>query len=222
MWKGWKKWMLLSAFASLVQIVLKVQDSAGMFKLIIVQNKDSIKWSLKRMAKDIYFTPKYLGWGSTSIILRGKRGPSVYLNTTSRYVGYSRSKAPFGSYGWNKEHWDFVPTTITLNKVNNELMINSFSVKLWSNVPNTEMWNVLLTVLACTLLKSKQRFPGFPVILSDELYWPLFCFFIWGYIRSCDTINLLAEVICLIALLTQLLFLLFCTPVLPLGIPVRA
>lgn len=25
------------------------------------------------------------------------------------------------------------------HEVNNELMINSFSVKLWSNVPNTEM-----------------------------------------------------------------------------------
>lgn len=99
-------------------------------------------------------------------------------------------KEPFGSYGWNKEHWDFVPATIILSKVNNELMLNGFSVKLWSNVPHTEMWNVLLTVLACTLLKNKKGFSGFPVILlSDELYWPLFCFFIWGYIRSYGTNN---------------------------------
>lgn len=152
MWKGRKKWTFLSAAASLVQRVFKGQDSAGMSKLITVQR---IKWSLNRMAKDIYCTPKCLGWATTSIILRGKRDPNVYLNTTSCYVGNSRSKDPFGSYGWNKEHWDFVPATIILNKVNNELMLNSFSVKLWSIVQNTEIWRALFTVLACTLLKRK-------------------------------------------------------------------
>lgn len=79
-----KEWMLLSAVASLVQRVFKGQDSAGMSKLNTVQR---IKWSLNRMAKNIYFTTKCQGWGSTSIILRGKRDPSVYLNTTSCYVG---------------------------------------------------------------------------------------------------------------------------------------
>lgn len=61
---------------------------------------------------------------------------------------------------------------------------NSFPIKLWSNVPDNEIWNAFITVPACTLQKrSESCSEG---LLSDVLYWLAFCFSFEGYIGSYD------------------------------------
>lgn len=61
---------------------------------------------------------------------------------------------------------------------------NSFPIKLWSNVPDNEMWNALITVPACTLQKrSESCSEG---LLSDALYWLVFCFSFEGYMGRYD------------------------------------
>lgn len=50
------------------------------------------------------------------------------------FWGIDRFQSPFGFGGWNKKPWAFVSAMIMLGMV-----LESFSVKLWSNAPNTEM-----------------------------------------------------------------------------------
>lgn len=69
---------------------------------------------------------------------------------------------------------------------------NSFLMKLWSNVPDNEMWNASITVPVCTLQKRSEscseRLP------SDALYWLVFCFSFEGHIGSYDNKKLQAWV----------------------------
>lgn len=64
-----------------------------------------------------------------------------------------------GLASWIQDAWD------------QDLEFDIFPGKLWSNVPETKMWIVLLTVRACTLHAV--------FLLFDEFYWQIFSFLIW-------------------------------------------
>lgn len=59
-----------------------------------------------------------------------------------------------------------------------------FPSKAVVNVPDTEMWNALTTVPACTLKRETRA--ALSSLLSDALYWLVFCFSFEGCMGSCN------------------------------------